>query len=142
VAASFQLAGAATGAARPKDGCPLVVPLSSNRHDVPRLHGTITQAEGGEAGYGSSLLSRSRYWSAAHLQSWRDEAEVLQVLRKPGPVYRGERNSRMKSGQTEAGRCIQVVYSPDPVGAGIFVITAYPLKGKALKAYRRRQRRK
>ncbi len=32
------------------------------------------------------------------------EAEVLQVLRNPGPVYRGDRNSRMKSGQTEAGR--------------------------------------
>jgi hypothetical protein len=70
------------------------------------------------------------------------EAEVLQVLRKPGPVYGGDRNSRMKSGQTDAGRHIQVVYSPDPVGAGVFVITAYPLKGKALKAYRRRQRRK
>jgi hypothetical protein len=70
------------------------------------------------------------------------EAEVLQVLRKPGPVYRGDRNSRMKSGQTEAGRYIQVVYSPDPRGSSIFVITAYPLKGKALKGYRRRQRRK
>jgi hypothetical protein len=70
------------------------------------------------------------------------EAEVLQVLRKPGPVYRGDRNSRMKSGQTEAGRYIQVVYSPDPGGASVFVITAYPLTGKALKAYRRRQRRK
>jgi hypothetical protein len=48
----------------------------------------------------------------------------------------------MKSGQTEAGRYIQVVYSADPGGASVFVITAYPLKGKALKAYRRRQRRK
>jgi hypothetical protein len=70
------------------------------------------------------------------------EAEVLQVLRKPGPVYRGDRNSRMKSGQTKAGRHIQVVYAPDLQGAGLFVITAYPLKGKALKAFRRRQRRK
>jgi hypothetical protein len=70
------------------------------------------------------------------------EAEVLHVLRKSGPVYRGDRNSRMKSGQTEARRYIQVVYSPDPEGASVFVITAYPLKGKALKAYRRRQRRK
>ncbi len=70
------------------------------------------------------------------------EAEVLQVLRKPGPVYRGDRNSRLKSGQTKAGRYIQVVYSPDPEGASVFVITAYPLKGKALKAYQRRQRKK
>jgi hypothetical protein len=70
-----------------------------------------------------------------------NEAEVLQVLRKPGPVYRGDRNSRLKAGQTDAGRYIQVVYSPDPVGDSVFVITAYPLGGKALKAYRRRQRR-
>jgi hypothetical protein len=67
---------------------------------------------------------------------------VVQVLRKPGTVYRGDRNSRMKSDRTEAGRYIQVVYSPDPEGASVFVITTCPLKGKALKAYRRRQRRK
>jgi len=69
------------------------------------------------------------------------EAEVLQVLGKPGPIYRGDRNSRMKSGQTAAGRYLQVVYSPDPGGESVFVITAYPLTGSALKAYRRRRRR-
>ncbi len=69
------------------------------------------------------------------------EAEVLQVLRKPGPVYRGDRGSRLKSGQTDAGRYIQVVYSADPAGDSVFVISAYPLTGKALKAYRRRQGR-
>jgi len=70
------------------------------------------------------------------------EEEVRQILRKPGPVYRGDRNSRMKSGQTDVGRYIQVVYTPDPKGDSVFVITAYPLKGKALNAYRRRRRRK
>jgi hypothetical protein len=70
------------------------------------------------------------------------EDEVLQVLRRRGPIYRGDRNSRLKSGQTDAGRHIQVIYSPDPGGESVFVITAYPLAGKALKAYRRRQRRK
>ena len=69
------------------------------------------------------------------------EGEVLEILRKPGPVYRGDRNSRLKSGKTDAGRYLQVVYSPDPAGDSVFVITAYPLTGKALKAYRRRQRR-
>ena len=49
---------------------------------------------------------------------------------------------RLKSGQTEGRAYIQVVYSPEPEGDSVFVITAYPLKGKALKAYRRRQRRK
>ena len=70
------------------------------------------------------------------------EGEVLQVLRKPGPVYRGDRDSRLKSGQTDSGRYLQVVYHPDPGADSVFVITAYPLTGKALKAYRRRQRRK
>jgi hypothetical protein len=69
------------------------------------------------------------------------EGEVLQILRRPGPIYRGDRNSRLKAGQTDAGRYIQVVYSPDPAGESVFVITAYPLTGKALKAFRRRQRR-
>jgi hypothetical protein len=69
------------------------------------------------------------------------EAEVLQVLRKPGPVYRGDGNSRLKPGQTDSGRYIQVVYAPDPAGDSVFVIAAYRLTGKALKAYRRRQRR-
>jgi hypothetical protein len=35
-----------------------------------------------------------------------------------------------------------VIYSRDRIGAGVFVITAYDLTGKPLKAYRRRQRRK
>src|SRR5207247_1503386 len=61
------------------------------------------------------------------------EDEVLQVLRKPGPIYRGDRNSRLKSAQTQAGRYIQVVYDPDPGGDSVFVITAYTLSGKALK---------
>jgi len=69
------------------------------------------------------------------------EEEVVQILQKQGPVYRGDRNSRLKAGQTDAGRHIQVVYSPDLAGNSVFVITAYPLTGKALKAYRRRQRR-
>jgi hypothetical protein len=70
------------------------------------------------------------------------EVEVLQVLLKPGEVYRGDRNSRLKSGQTAAGRYIQVIYAPDPGGDSVFVITAYPLTGKARKAFRRRRRRK
>jgi hypothetical protein len=70
------------------------------------------------------------------------EAEVLHVLRKRGPVYRGDRDSRLKSGQTDAGRYIQVIYLPGGAGDRVFVITAYPLTGKALKAYRPRQRKR
>jgi hypothetical protein len=35
-----------------------------------------------------------------------------------------------------------VVYVPDGEGDGIFVVTAYPLAGKQLAAFRRRQRRR
>jgi hypothetical protein len=50
--------------------------------------------------------------------------------------------SRMKLGQTLAGRCLQVIYVPDEDPRSIFVITAYELRGEAKKAFRRRQRRK
>jgi hypothetical protein len=35
-----------------------------------------------------------------------------------------------------------VIYVPDEEGDGVFVVTAYPLAGKQLKAFRRRQRRR
>ena len=45
-------------------------------------------------------------------------------------------------GQTAEGRYLKVIYVRDDRGDGVFVITAYDLDGKPLKAYRRRQRRK
>jgi hypothetical protein len=69
-------------------------------------------------------------------------AEVEQVLRGSGEDLPGTRDSRLKLGQTAAGRYLQVVYVPDPDGDGIFVITAYDLKGKAKQAFRRRRRRR
>lgn len=46
----------------------------------------------------------------------------------------------MLMGQTEAGRYLRVIYSPDPEPDTVFVITAYELKGKPLAAFKRRQR--
>jgi hypothetical protein len=37
---------------------------------------------------------------------------------------------------------LQVFYVPDEDPESVFVITAYELRGKAKKAFRRRQRRK
>ena len=45
-------------------------------------------------------------------------------------------------GQTAAGRYLKVVLVPDPDGDSGFVVTAYELRGNALKAYRRAKRRK
>ena len=70
------------------------------------------------------------------------EEEVRQVLRSPGEDLPGTRDSRMKLGQTAAGRYLQVIYVPDEDPDSVFVITAYELRGKAKTAYRRRQRRK
>lgn len=52
------------------------------------------------------------------------------------------RNARRKIGQTYVGRLLQVFYVPDEDSDSVFVITAFEPKGKALKAFRRRQRRK
>lgn len=42
------------------------------------------------------------------------ESEVRQVLARPGEEFPGSDRSRVRLGQTEAGRYLQVVYVPDP----------------------------
>lgn len=68
------------------------------------------------------------------------EEEVQEVITGRGEEHPGDRGSRMKLGQTAAGRYLQVIYSPDEGGKSAFVITAFDLKGKAKQAYRRRRR--
>jgi hypothetical protein len=70
------------------------------------------------------------------------EEEVQQVLRRPGLDYRERRDGRVRIGQTLAGRYLKVVYVLDVSARSAFVVTAYEIRGKALKAYRRAQRRK
>jgi hypothetical protein len=70
------------------------------------------------------------------------EAEVREVIHKPGEDRAGTEDSRVAIGQTVAGRYLKVIYVPDASGDTAFVITAYDLMGKPLKAYRRRQPRK
>jgi hypothetical protein len=50
--------------------------------------------------------------------------------------------SRVAVGQTDTGRYLRVIYVPDPEPETAFVVTAYDLGPKALKALRRRRRRK
>ena len=69
------------------------------------------------------------------------EEEVRQVLVRRGDDFRGRGKSRIRFGQTLAGRYLKVIYVPDEERDSVFVITAYDLKGKAVKAFRRRQRR-
>ena len=70
------------------------------------------------------------------------EDEVEDVLRKPGEDRPGNEGSRIALGKTRGGRYLRVVYVPDPEPDSAFVITAYDLVGKPLRAYRRRCRRR
>ena len=70
------------------------------------------------------------------------EDGVREAPFRPGADRAGDEGSRVAIGQTVASRYLKIIYSRDAVGSDIFVITAYSLAGKPLKAYRRRQRRK
>ena len=70
------------------------------------------------------------------------EDEVDDILKKPGEDRPGREGSRVAIGKTNSGRYLRVIYVPDPIPESVFVITAYELIGKPLKAYRRRRRRK
>ena len=69
------------------------------------------------------------------------EDEVNDVLARPLEDRSGRKDSRVALGQTKAGRYLRVIYVPDPQPSSVFVITAYQLGPKALKALRRRCRR-
>jgi hypothetical protein len=71
-----------------------------------------------------------------------DEAEVIDVLEKPGEDRAGREGSRIALGRTVSGRSLRVIYVPDPEPDSVFVITAYDLTGKPLAAYRRRRKKK
>ena len=71
-----------------------------------------------------------------------DADEVIQVLARPLEDRPGRDGARVALGQTLAGRYLKVIYVPDPEPGSVFVITAYDLGPKALRALRRRRRRR
>ncbi len=71
-----------------------------------------------------------------------NEMEVEYVLKKPFEDRSGREGSRVAMGQTISGRYLRVIYVPDPEPDSNFVITAYDLTGKSLKAFKRRKRKK
>ena len=70
------------------------------------------------------------------------EEEVRQVLVSAGEDRPGAEGARVAMGRTAAGRYLRVIYVPDPEPDSVFVVTAYDLRGKPLKAFRRRMRRR
>ena len=70
------------------------------------------------------------------------EAEVEEVLAAPGEDRPGRDGSRVALGQTQSGRYLRVIYATARAFDGLFVVTAYELRGKPLHAYRRLMKRK
>ena len=69
-------------------------------------------------------------------------AEVEEVLTRSNENLPGRRNSRVVIGRTRRGRTLKVICVPDDDGAGLFVVTAFDLTGKARRAFKRRIRRR
>ncbi len=69
------------------------------------------------------------------------EMDVEQAMRRRGEDRAGAGGSRVAIGRTLAGRVVRIIYVRNSDEEGIFVITAYELRGKPLIAYRRRKRR-
>ncbi len=70
------------------------------------------------------------------------EGEAEEVLRRPIEDRAGHDGARVAIGQTRAGRYSRVVYVPDPEPQSLFVITAFDLGRKALRALKRRRKKK
>jgi hypothetical protein len=69
------------------------------------------------------------------------EAPPLYILRHPGEDRTGRDGLRHAPGQTAAGRYLHVIDVPDEEGGGVFIVTAYEIRGKPRRAYKRRRRR-
>ena len=72
---------------------------------------------------------------------FEDEVEEV-FLSGLGQDRVSREGSRILMGQTDAGRYLRIIYSPDPEPDSVFVITAYELRGKPLAGFKRRQSRR
>ena len=70
------------------------------------------------------------------------EREAEDILRRPIEDRAGRDGARVAIGQTKAGRYLRVVYIPDAEPESLFVITAFDLGPKALRALKRRRKKK
>ncbi len=70
------------------------------------------------------------------------EEEVEYVVRHPAERAAARDGAMQALGQTRAGRYIRVIYVPDEDYDGVFVVTANEVRGKPLRAHRRRRRRR
>ena len=64
--------------------------------------------------------------------------EVAHILRDPLESIKGRGASIIAIGRTRAGRYLKVIYSPDDVGDGIFVISAFDVSRRQIRALKKR----
>ena len=69
-------------------------------------------------------------------------SEVEEVLTRPIEDRAGRDGARVAIGRTMEGRYIRVIYVPGSAANDVFVITAFALGPKALRALRRRRKKK
>lgn len=70
------------------------------------------------------------------------EIEAEEVLARPLEDRPGREGTRVAIGQTRAGRYLRVIYVPEPELNSAFVLTAYNLGSKPLRALRRRLKKR
>ena len=70
------------------------------------------------------------------------EKEVAEALAHPLESIRGRGTSVIAIGLTAAGRYLKVIYSPDDSGDDIFVVTAFDVPPKQIRALKQRLKRR
>jgi hypothetical protein len=83
--------------------------------------------------------------SSGELHIWKHnirESEVADAMVDPLESIRGRGDSIISIGVTRAGRYVKVIYSPDKLGDGIFVITAFEVPPKQVRGLKRRLKRR
>jgi hypothetical protein len=70
------------------------------------------------------------------------EDEVLEALAWPLEQISGRDESTILIGRTAAGRVLKVIFADARDGQSIFIITAFDLPAKQLRALRRRLKRR
>jgi hypothetical protein len=69
-------------------------------------------------------------------------AEVLEALEDSLESILGGAGTTIVIGRTRSGRVLKVIHAPSRGGDGIFVVTAFDLPAKQIRALKRRLRRR
>jgi hypothetical protein len=69
-------------------------------------------------------------------------SEVLEALEDSLESISGGADTTIVIGRTRSGRMLKIVHAPSRDGDGIFVVTAFDLPAKQIRALKRRLRRR